>query len=439
LCDLAEVSYTGCPAATLSLARDKAATQRLLRGAGVRTAEFFVVERDDERWLDKASDWVDGQAWIVKPASEDASLGLSQSSVVLDRGSLQREVEAVRARFGRVLVERYIDGREFNVAVMDAPEPTALPLAEIEFHPNAAARWKLITYDAKWSPDSPDWRATPVSCPAQVEPALAAELERSALASYSLLGCRDYARIDLRVDEFGSPYVLEVNPNPDLSPEAGFARALAASGRSYAEFACSLVDRAARRRSRARSRPALASNPIAAFGAGGDLRLRELRPDDVETLVRILVECAVFRPDEVEVGREVLSEAASAGVDGHYQVRVVELDGRAAGWACFGRVPMTDRTWDLYWIAVHPSAQGRGVGARLLRECELDLAQRGARWLLAETSGSEIYRATRAFYVQRGYAVLGEVPDFYGPADGRVLFGKRLDVPSAAPSSSPSL
>ena len=123
-----------------------------------------------------------------------------------------------------------------------------LPLAEIMFSTAEQRRWHLVTYDAKWTPESPDYGATPVECPADVTPELAAEIERVALAAFRLTGCRDYGRVDMRVNAAGEVFILEVNANPDLSPSAGFARALGVAGTAYDDFIVRLVAHAHRHR-----------------------------------------------------------------------------------------------------------------------------------------------------------------------------------------------
>jgi len=424
LIELAGLPFTGAGSAALALARDKPRAKRLLAGAGIATAEAVLLRAAEELDLAPADALLAGGACLVKPAGEDASLGLSRDSVVHDRSALARQVALVRARFGDVLVERYLPGREFNVAIVADPAPRVLPLSEIVFD-RARMPFPLVTYLGKWDPASEDCDATPVRCPAEVDPPLARELERVALLAFAEIGCRDYARVDLRLDEVGRPHVLEVNPNPDLDPEAGFARALGALGPdAYGEFLARLVRGALARgastatpgRARERSpRPAPACE------------LRPLRASDVGPLAAILGACGLFRADEVEVGREVLEEAARDGEAGHYRVLVAERDGRALGWSCHGRVPMSDASFDLYWIAVQPEAQGQGIGAKLLDEVEARVRAAGGRWLLAETSDCAAYRATRAFYRARGYRALGLVPDFYRPRDGRTTFGKRLD------------
>jgi D-alanine-D-alanine ligase len=432
LLDLLGLPYTGSPAACLALARDKAGAKRLLAGAGLPTPEFRFVGPGAPLEAGVPAAWLQRGPLIVKPAAEDASLGLSQASVVRDVHALEREVAAARARWKGVLVERFLPGREFSVGLMAAPETTALPVSEIDYRPSALP-WNLVTYAAKWDEHSEDWRATPVQCPADLPDELARALQALAVEAFDLLGCRDYARVDLRLDEHGAPHVLEVNPNPDLDPRAGFARALDAAGHGWSEFVCALAG-AARARGLSRTPPAPRPSPRSVSRATGDVRLRELEASDLEALVEILTLTGFFRPMEVTVGREVLVDALAAGPKGHYQVRVAEQGGLPIAWAAYGLSPMTDRSWDLYWIAVHPSQQARGIGALLLEDCERRVAARGGRWLLAETSGMERYLPTRAFYVRRGYSVLGTIPDFYVPGDGRVTFGKRLESGSPAPA-----
>ena len=156
-------------------------------------------------------------------------------------------------------------------------------------------------------------------------------------------------------------------------------------------------------------------------------RIRPFSPVDQAALLQITRSCKVFRPEEVEIAAEVLGEAARDGEKSHYTVLVAELEGGAVGWSCHGRVPLTDATFDLYWIAVAPSVQSRGIGRTLLHEVESIVLSSGGRWVLAETSSIALYEATRNFYERCGYRVLSQIADFYRSGDGKVTFGKRLD------------
>ena len=249
LWELLRIPYTGSPPECLALVRDKAHTKWLLAGAGLPTASFVRVDAGEPPPREPLTTWLADGPLFVKPAAEDASLGIAAESIVADWPALSRQVESVTARYGNALVERDIDGREFNVGVIALAELQCLPLSEIEFRIGEKLPWPIVTYAGKWEPGSAADRSTPVRCPADVDPGLAATIRRIALAAYRLTGCRDYARVDLRVDRGGNVFILEVNANPDAGPKAGLARALQAAGIGYDDFIERLVATAARRES----------------------------------------------------------------------------------------------------------------------------------------------------------------------------------------------
>jgi D-alanine-D-alanine ligase len=234
--------FTGSGSKCLALVREKALTKWMLLGAGLPSPAFHLLSADEPISLPRFEPLLaTGQA-IVKPAHEDGSLGIGPESIVSDAAALARQIDSTRERYGAVLVEQYIAGREFNVGVLGLPEPAALPLAEIEFIPGIAP---IVSYDAKWTREAPEFDGTPARCPANVTAELADEIRRVALAAFRLTDCRHYARVDLRVDAAGHPYILEVNGNPDISPSAGLARQIRTSGMSYDVFVCRMVEVAA--------------------------------------------------------------------------------------------------------------------------------------------------------------------------------------------------
>lgn len=245
--EMLRLAYTGSPPECLSLVREKARTKWMLLGAGAPTAEFVLIGRNAALPSAVLERLIRQGPVIIKPAGEDASLGITGDSVVDDLPKLIAKIQSVRNRYGDVLAERYIAGREFNVGVVALPEPHVLPLAEIEFEPDPTCRWPIVTYDAKWTADSPGYQTTPVACPADVEHELAERIQQAALIAYRLTGCRDYARIDVRVSDAGEVFVLEVNANPDLSPSAGLARQINASGMDYDAFIVQLAETARKR------------------------------------------------------------------------------------------------------------------------------------------------------------------------------------------------
>jgi D-alanine-D-alanine ligase len=237
------IPFTGTGSEALALVRDKALTKWLLSGAGLPTPAFVLVTPHEPPDAVRLDALLAAGPVIVKPAHEDASLGIGQSSVVADGAALARQLDEVRRRYGAALVEQFIAGREFNLGVVALPDAEMLPLAEVEFPSDGRVPWNVVTYDAKWTPTSVEFDAgTPVRCPADAAPQLAAELRRVSLAAFRLTGCRDYARVDLRVDTGGNVYLLEVNANPDISPSAGLANAMRVSGVGYDEFVGRLVE-----------------------------------------------------------------------------------------------------------------------------------------------------------------------------------------------------
>jgi D-alanine-D-alanine ligase len=237
------VSFTGCPSQALVLARNKHQAKLLFRGAGLPTADFVAVDRlpvpaHRLRW-----------PLIVKPAAQDASVGLDQKSVVTDGRRLEERVAYLLETYGPpVLVEEFIDGREMNVALLETHELQPLPVSEVEFTDPTPGHWPIITYDAKWKPESRECRLTPPRYPADVAVDVARQLQSLAVRAYHVLGCRDLARVDFRLRSNGEPFILEVNPNPSYHPEAGYAAALQSAGLTHAQVTVDLV-RAALERS----------------------------------------------------------------------------------------------------------------------------------------------------------------------------------------------
>jgi D-alanine-D-alanine ligase len=224
------IPFTGCPRAALRLALDKAQTKVILKTAGIATPDFQLLDRGTIPTFRLR------YPCIVKPAAEDASHGLSEKSVVNDFSALKEQVEQVSHNYGgQALVEEFIGGREFNVTIMGNRDYSILPISEIDYLlPDGMP--KILTFAAKWQPDSPYFKGTQVICPAVIGPEYQKNIEDTALRTYRLLGCRGYARVDMRQDKQGSYNVIDVNPNPDISPGAGAARQAQAAGMNYTRF-----------------------------------------------------------------------------------------------------------------------------------------------------------------------------------------------------------
>ncbi|HEX4621157.1 MAG TPA: ATP-grasp domain-containing protein [Myxococcaceae bacterium] len=237
LLDLIDVPYTGSSALALGLALHKHKAKELLSSRGIPTPEFRVVERVDE--VVRAA--IPFPA-IVKPCREDASAGIDFDAVVNDRRQLARAISYVLRTFEQpALVERYIDGREIYVPILGNAPARALPLTEIQFGPSYAERPKIVSYRAKWDANSTECLESP-ALPCTLDRATQTRLVDTAMEAFEALECRDYGRVDIRLATDGTPYVIDINPNCDLHPSAGFARAAQAAGTPYPELVLSLVE-----------------------------------------------------------------------------------------------------------------------------------------------------------------------------------------------------
>jgi D-alanine-D-alanine ligase len=237
-----KLRYTGSPAAALKLALDKSATKRRLLEAGIRTPAFQMLDETD------LSDFNLAFPCIVKPNADDASHSLSAKSVVYNFNSLKEMVSEINRMYSsKALVEEYIDGREFNITIMGNASMTALPVSEICFSlPEGMPR--ILNYESKWQTDSVYYKGTPPQCPAKIDLITERNIIDCGLKAYAVTGCCGYARVDMRMDASGRIYILEVNPNPDISPDAGASIQAAAAGMSYNEFILKIVQLAMERR-----------------------------------------------------------------------------------------------------------------------------------------------------------------------------------------------
>lgn len=225
------IPYTGCPASAISLSLDKAKAKSVLKAAGIRTPDFQLL---NPRVLHT---FRLSYPCIVKLSAEHASHGLSPQSVVDNFAALQRQVQIVSESFGgNVLVEEFISGREFNATVLGNARHTVLPLSEIVYSLPPGMP-KILTFAAKWEPESIYFQGTKAVCPADINAEEQILISKTALAVFRLFGCRGYARVDMRMGEGKRLNVIEVNPNPDISPDlSGAVRQAEAAGMSYTQF-----------------------------------------------------------------------------------------------------------------------------------------------------------------------------------------------------------
>jgi D-alanine-D-alanine ligase len=245
--ELFGVSYTGAPALTLGIALNKAIAKSIFVANGIPTPRHIAVYKGEE--VPKHDLHF---PLIVKPIAEDASIGIDNNSIVYADHGLRERVAFVHNEFKEgALVEEYIEGREINVAVLGTKGGgfEALPVSEILFDTMPEGNPHIVSYEAKWVEESPLYKTTVPKCPADLDPAVAAEAQELALRAADLLGLRDYGRVDMRLrDSDNALFVLEANPNPDISRDAGFIRSAITSGRSYVQTLVHIAECALARR-----------------------------------------------------------------------------------------------------------------------------------------------------------------------------------------------
>jgi D-alanine-D-alanine ligase len=249
LIEMLGIPLTGAPSDMLALCLRKDRANAVLRAHGIPVPEWMVAAPGKAlgpwRWFPA----------IVKPAGEDGSFGIAADSVVATRARLKAVVTRGCQQWGRMLVQRFIRGREFTLAMVGG---RVLPHAEIDFSDLPRGLPHVVTYAAKWNYGSPEDRGTFPRCPVRIPARLAARLTRLAARVWGAVDGAGYGRIDVRVDRLGTTYVTDVNPNPDLGTSAGLARQAAAAGWSYVDLVARIAEDA---RARARSEPTLTSPP----------------------------------------------------------------------------------------------------------------------------------------------------------------------------------
>ena len=299
--ELTGVPFTGCRTWPTTVCHRKHVANTLLSSAGVPVPAFTLAQAN------KTPAEFPLPA-IVKPAAEDASVGIDNGAVCTSKRALKRRVAQMLEQFEEVVVQEYVAGREFNVGFVGK---RMLPIAEIRFDDLPDGTWPIVSYAAKWIPGSPEDEGTIPVCPAELEPELHQRIAQVARTAWEQMAEGEgYGRIDMRLSEDGQPYVLEVNPTPDLSSNAGLARMGRAFGWSYDDLVMQIVDEAltalaepsGRRGPGQRGVRRVSGtivSPVFATSLAADR-------DRIEEITRSV---GLFREDEIPVALEVFDEA----------------------------------------------------------------------------------------------------------------------------------
>jgi len=237
ICEFFGIPYSGSDPFTLTLCLNKARAKQVLAYYGVPTAPFAVVERPG------ATDALDALRYplFVKPLHEGSSKGITERNLCRTPGDLDEQVRFLLDRYAEpVLVEEFLSGDEFTCAVLGNDDAQVLPLVAMNFGALPPGALPIYGFEAKWLWDRPDHPLPIFDCPARIDDELRAQIERVTLAAYRALGCRDWSRVDVRLDAAGVPNVVEVNPLPGILPDPAdnscFPKAARAAGLSYDEL-----------------------------------------------------------------------------------------------------------------------------------------------------------------------------------------------------------
>ena len=250
LLNLLDLRYTGSSPAGLLVAGDKTLSKKVLLFHGIKTPQFATVYRGMVDWAGDVE-----FPLIVKPPQEDASLGITNKSIVRDVKELLEKIAELQSEYQQpALAEQFVDGREFYVGVLGNANAKALPVIELDFSRFPADRPKIASWAAKWGDEGDakgaEFEGTESVFPEKLPDELRERMRKVAVDAFHALRLRDYARVDLRVTDSGEVYVIEVNPNCYLEARSEFARAAERDGIAYDALIAQIVELASARYAR---------------------------------------------------------------------------------------------------------------------------------------------------------------------------------------------
>ena len=419
LFEAAGYPFTGAGYAALLATTDKRLTKAMLAAKGIPTAKWATYDGGTDKKMAGLArldfDCPDFPV-IVKPACEDASIGITDESVIRSKKALLQKLPQIYRDLGGkpLLVEQFIDGREFNVSMIEffGGGPKILPPAEMLFDKWPAGKPRIVNYKAKWHPDAFEYVNTVRTF--QPENAPIEEIRRICLACWEAFGLSGYARVDMRLDAQNRPFVMEVNANPCIAPFSGFIQAAKYAGLSEKDAVRTMLEAAIGRAGRKKpGKAGVKPTPGPFFASSGSGKRKKIKtidqahnggtkkrtkgvffreepvPADRARLREMLSSTGAFYRREIDVAIELLDDRLEKGGKSEYIFLFCEVSGKVAGYACYGPITMTKGRFDLYWIAVDARMQGRGVGSALLLEAEKKMAELGCRHIYAETASKK--------------------------------------------------
>jgi len=248
LLDMLQIPFTGSDALTLAVTLDKGRTKEILSYYEIPNAKFLVIDNFKPIYNHSFN-----FPLIVKPVSEGSSKGIFSSSLVHNYEELNAEVKRVTVEYNQpAIIEEYLPGREFTVAVIgNGTDVRILPIIEIKFEDFPENVEHLYSYEAKWILDTKDNVFDVFECPAKINPVLEKQINDTVLRTYNVLRCKDWSRVDVRLDQNGIPNIIEINPLPGILPDpnenSSFPKAARAAGLDYNEMIQTVLYEACKR------------------------------------------------------------------------------------------------------------------------------------------------------------------------------------------------
>jgi D-alanine-D-alanine ligase len=434
LLDAMNIPYTGSSSTAIFMTSNKILAKRHMAVLGLQTPGFLYGSAPLSAGQKSQTASGPEEKWLLKSAWEHGSIGLEEDELLTPRSApeIKAMVLAKSLETGKEwFAEQFIDGREFNVSILAGRNgPMVLPPAEILFSSYPENKLKIVGYRAKWEPDSFEYQNTTRTFQfPNKDNRLLEKLKKAALLCWNGFDLKGYARVDFRVDPKGRPYILEINANPCLSQDAGFAAALNQAGMGFTQGIQAMVEAAkavfAKPSGSSAGRLAPGEVKSGPISPSAEIEFRfEAQPEDVATIEQLTRETGFFREDEIRIAIELVQERLNKGSKSGYFFVFALVDHQVAGYTCYGPVPCTLTSYDLYWIAVYPKFQNLGIGKRLLSETEKRISHRGGQRIYIETSHKTQYQSTRSFYTRCGYTLASLLEDFYGPGDAKATYCK---------------
>ena len=394
-----EIPFTGNGSRTLEQCLDKDMVRRKLRqnGLPVSPGTLLLPGEGPEKLL--------GLRWplFVKPCFEDGSVGIDSKSLVRSPDDLEALLKTRMRSFpGGLVVEEFLSGKEYNVGFLgEYPyEPTAV--SSMRFGSDSVSG-DFLGYDSKWMEESPGYRMTDSVVEEDVEPRRREWIIHLAREAGRLLGCRGYFRVDLREKAASFTFWKSIRTRTSTPTAVSPGRAVSAATIMIPWWTGSYawLWRAAKTGMIAKS-------------------------EITRLCLKTALATKTFSASEIEVLQEVLADWSNDSATSYRLVTAPSSEKEQAGFLIWGKIPMTEKAYDLYWIAVDPARQRKGTGRLLVSLLEDAVRKEGGGVIRAETSGSSAYEGQRVFYRRCGFKECGMIADFYSKGEALVTYCKTI-------------